>query len=131
MEHYSNIALYPMRPGFFNINVSVFRSIKLARTKAVREWCNQHPNELVTKLNFPYILENILSTCVSPETKINGFRVCGLYQFNVENIDFLKCPGKSQYQKVGTSENINVASIIKYEQFGTILGEEKIRLIET
>lgn len=121
------IALYPNATRILQpADVAVFRPIKLAWKKAVREWCNEHINEVVTKLNFASILKNVVPAAIKPETLINGFRLCGLYPFDVENVDFSKCIGKTQQPIETKPKDISDNSIITYGTFANIVGQEKI-----
>lgn len=127
------IALYPNATRILQpADVSVFRPIKLAWKKAVREWCNHHVNEIITKLNFASILKTVVDTSINPEAMVNGFRVCGLYPFNADNIDFSKCLGKKQTCASTTNNTLDLAntSTITYDKFVGIVGKEKVKQFE-
>ncbi|XP_022191510.2 proteoglycan 4-like isoform X1 [Nilaparvata lugens] len=43
------------------------------------------------KFNFAPLLKEVLDKTMNESTIKNGFRVCGLYPFNVNSVDFTKC----------------------------------------
>lgn len=75
-----------------------------------REWCNNHINEVITKVSFAKILETAVKTAIKAEILRNGFKACGLCPFNPDNIDYSKCLGK---QKDKTLQSLNNNQIIK------------------
>jgi len=71
-----------------------------------------------------------LKNTVKAEVLINGFRACGLFPWDVNNIDFKKCLGKHRSAKLtDTNAVINNKTntcMLDYKQFSDIVGTEKI-----
>ncbi|CAH2001405.1 unnamed protein product [Acanthoscelides obtectus] len=124
------ISLYPNATRILQpYDVSIFRPIKEAWRQSVRKW-EEHPEQIVNKVVFGGILENAVNKSFKAETVVNGFKVCGLYPFNPDNVDYTKCLG------VGTMQqpNIGVENLTQhkmtYDKFATIVGPKKIEMFQ-
>lgn len=96
------IALYPNATRILQpCDVAVFRPIKMGWKKAIREFYEQNPGEVLNKMTFAPLLEKVLANNIKRDTLINGFRACGLFPFNPDAIDYTKCLGnKSERPEV-------------------------------
>nr|CAH7761453.1 unnamed protein product [Callosobruchus chinensis] len=122
------ISLYPNATRILQpCDVSIFRPMKEAWRQSVREWEEQHPGEVVNKAVFASILEKAVDVSTKTETVINGFKVCGLYPFDPNAIDYTKCLGKDQVQHLDTVEEQQNHSEMDYETFSAIVGPDKIK----
>lgn len=84
------IALFPNSTHLLQpMDVSVFRPLKNAWKKEIRNWRVQNDGRKLQKQNFAPVLKNALD-CITMDTIKNGFRVSGLCPFNVENVKFNK-----------------------------------------
>ncbi|CAH1978113.1 unnamed protein product [Acanthoscelides obtectus] len=77
-------------------DVAVFRPIKMGWKKAVREFYEQNPGEVLNKITFAPLLEKVVAKHIKKETLINGFRACGLFHFNPDAVDYTKCLGNKK-----------------------------------
>nr|XP_022903903.1 uncharacterized protein LOC111416181 [Onthophagus taurus] len=88
------IALYPNANRILQpCDVAVFRPIKMRWKRAVREFYEQNPGEVLYKMTFAPLLEKVLANNIKRDILINGFRACGLFPFNPDAIDYTKCLG--------------------------------------
>lgn len=74
-------------------DVSVFKPLKQEWKTTVRSWLSrpENVNSCVNKLNFCTLFEETLKgTNITNQIK-NGFRKCGLFPLNPENVDYTKC----------------------------------------
>ncbi|XP_065090932.1 uncharacterized protein LOC135711883, partial [Ochlerotatus camptorhynchus] len=87
-------------------------------------------------LHFGPVLQNAMKSGIKKESIINDFRVCGLYPFNVENVDFSKCIAKAYSSVLSVSyiatESENVSINSSPAQPGTIFptSNNSIEIIE-
>ncbi|KAF0697393.1 Jerky-like, partial [Aphis craccivora] len=108
-------------------DVAAFRPIKAGWKKGVFDWRNEHPGSAVTKNDFSPILDKVLKNTVRAEVLINGFRACGLFPWNVNNIDFKNCLGKNPNTEITAVVNKEIdTSMLDYKQFSDIVGTETI-----
>ncbi|KAK9700879.1 Pao retrotransposon peptidase [Popillia japonica] len=92
----SDISLYPNSTRIIQpCDVSTFKPIKDGWKKGIIEWRRNNPTELITKEQFAPILKCVLDKVIKPEVITNGFRACGIFPWNPNNIDFTKCLGRS------------------------------------
>nr|CAH7736046.1 unnamed protein product [Callosobruchus chinensis] len=116
------IALYPNATRILQpCDVAVFRPIKMGWKKAVREFNEQNPGEIVNKISFAPLLENVVNNIVKAETLINGFRACGLFPFNPDSVDYSKCLGKEN-----TSPEESLSPHMDKKTFINFVGENLI-----
>lgn len=122
------IALYPNATRILQpADVAAFRPIKAGWKKGVFDWRNEHPGSAVTKNDFSPILDKVLKNTVRAEVLINGFRACGLFPWNVNNIDFKNCLGKNPNTEITAVVNKETdTSMLDYKQFSDIVGTETI-----
>ncbi|XP_031359109.1 eukaryotic translation initiation factor 5B-like [Photinus pyralis] len=119
------IALYPNATRILQpADVAVFRPIKVAWRKAVRNWQSDHPGESLTKLSFAPLLDEVVKSSAKPDILVNGFKACGLYPLNADAIDYSKCLGSSK--KNETFDNKITDTTMKYSTFANIVGNEKL-----
>ncbi|KAG5896446.1 hypothetical protein JTB14_022525 [Gonioctena quinquepunctata] len=94
--HANGIILYALPPNTTHMlqpaDVSVFKPLKQEWRTTVRKWLSrQEVNSSVTKLNFcPLFEETLQGTSTTDQIK-NGFRKCGLFPLNPDNVDYSKC----------------------------------------
>nr|CAI5845151.1 unnamed protein product [Callosobruchus analis] len=84
------ISLYPNATEFY----SLVMPMKEAWRQTVLEWEEEHPGEVVNKAVLAKILEKAININTKTETVVNGFKVCGLYPFGPDAIDYTKFLGK-------------------------------------
>jgi hypothetical protein len=93
----NGIVLYALPPNTTHMlqpaDVSVFKPLKQEWRTTVRKWLNQpeNVNSSVTKLNFCTLFEETLQGTDTTNQIKNGFRKCGLFPLNPENVDYAKC----------------------------------------
>nr|CAI5820099.1 unnamed protein product [Callosobruchus analis] len=91
------IILYARPPSSTHIiqpaDVSVFKPLKHEWKKTVRKWQSkpENTNAVVIKINFCSIFEEALEAINMVGCIKNGFRSCGLFPFEPNNIDYTKC----------------------------------------
>lgn len=118
------VALYPNSTRILQpADVAAFRPLKEGLKKGVFEWRKQNGSMLaVTKVDFALILQNVIKETITPDILKNGFRACGLYPWNPNNINFDKCLGTNLVAAVDkhclTENNLN------FENFCEIIGPE-------
>ncbi|XP_068081804.1 uncharacterized protein [Anabrus simplex] len=64
----------------------VFKSLKQAFYKAMRNWTLSHPGRKVSRAQFPIFLTEAWKKAAVPSTAQSGFEACGLYPYNPERI---------------------------------------------
>lgn len=91
------VALYPNTTRITQpADVAIFKPLKDSWKSAVMDWKNEEVNDgqTLTLAHFGPVLRSAMDKGIKKESIVNGFRVCGLYPFNVENVDFSKCVAK-------------------------------------
>lgn len=84
------IAFYPNCTHFLQpADVSVFSPMKKNWKQIARQWQYENFPNTITRQTFASILKTALDK-VTPETIINGFRTCGIFPFNPDEINFQK-----------------------------------------
>lgn len=116
-------ALYPNSTHLLQpMDVAVFRPLKNAWKKEVRNWRMENSGKKLQKQNFAPVFEKALIV-VTEETLANGFRKCGLCPLNVENVSF---------EKISTRNLMNVQKNQELKTYGFLkelekkIGNEKI-----
>lgn len=90
------VCLYPNTTHILQpLDVAFFFPLKCHWKKALRTWRLEHDGMEVRKQDVPALLYQILITVPFKTTIINGFRKCGLYPFQPENVDYTKCVADS------------------------------------
>lgn len=93
----NGIILYALPPNTTHIlqpaDVSVFRPLKEGWRNTVRKWQNmtENINSSVTKTNFCKVFNMTLNETNMENYIKNGFRKCGLFPLNEDNVDYSKC----------------------------------------
>lgn len=71
--------------------MSVFGPLKQRWKSFCRKWRYEHNYEDITKYNICQALKDIIyHPSISNDIK-SGFKSCGIYPFNPDNVDYLKC----------------------------------------
>lgn len=103
------IALYPNATKILQpADVVAFRPLKSGWKKDLFEWRNNNPNCTVTTKDFASILKNVIANTVRDDILINVFRACGLYPWDVNQIDFKKCLEKNQFAEPNDTTDRNI-----------------------
>lgn len=69
----------------------------------VRIWQTEHPGKVIRLDQFGDILNLAIRASFKPQTVINGFRVCGLYPFDADAVDYTKCIAGKQDDQPSSS----------------------------
>lgn len=97
----NDIILYALPPNTTHIlqpaDVSVFKPLNQEWKRTVKNWQSrpENLNKCVTKTNFCQVFKETLDMEMTQTIK-NGFRRCGLYPFDVEQVDISKCVKDAQ-----------------------------------
>ncbi|VEN39721.1 unnamed protein product, partial [Callosobruchus maculatus] len=130
-EH--GIVLYALPPNCTHIiqpaDVSVFRPLKHEWKKTIRKWQSkpENTNAVVNKFNFCSVFQETLMTANMVDSIKNGFRRCGLFPLDPNNVDYTKCV-KNTLEKQIHKENSNRVSLSSKDFRST---EKVIKAIET
>lgn len=93
------VALYPNTTRITQpADVAIFKPLKNAWNSAVRDWRMENGGDVLSLKFFPSVLQEAIESGIRQSSIVNGFRVCGLYPFDPENIDFSKCLATSDNQ---------------------------------
>lgn len=91
----NQIILYALLPNATHIiqplDVAVFRAVKSGWMKEVEDWKVKSKNRTLTRATFPLLFETVINEKATPKIVQNGFRKCGIYPFNLDNINYKKC----------------------------------------
>lgn len=125
------IALYPNSTRILQpADVAAFRPLKEGWKRGVFEWRKQNCSmAAVTKVDFAPILQNVIKKTITPDILINGFRACGLYPWNPNNINFDKCLGKNVVAAV--DDNFLIENKLNFIKFCDIVGPEIVMKCNT
>lgn len=86
------ICLFPNTTHILQpLDVAVFAPLKSKRKSVVRQWRIDHDGREISKHNVPSLLHNILDNGDFQRSIKSGFRVCGLYPWNPDAVDYTKC----------------------------------------
>lgn len=72
------------------LDVAVFGPLKREWTKKVKEWEEEHEDEVINQVNFAELLLPVYYTHVTPDKIKAGFEKCGLVPFNPDRPDYSK-----------------------------------------
>lgn len=102
------ITLYPNSTYVLQpLDCAVFRGLKANWTNLLIKKRGTNGNFKVTMLNFPQLLLELLNTYHNADAVRNGFKVCGIYEWNSNNIDFTKLLSSKTRKK-----NVNRSDIV-------------------
>ncbi|XP_062565900.1 uncharacterized protein LOC134228140 [Armigeres subalbatus] len=109
------VVLYPNTTRITQpADVGIFKPLKNAWKAAVSEWHDTHNGEILSLDHFGPVLQEAMKRGILASSVINGFRACGLYPFNADNIDYSKCIAKSAAsainQEVSVETPVPIAS---------------------
>nr|CAI5863634.1 unnamed protein product [Callosobruchus analis] len=127
-------ALYPNSTRILQpCDVAVFRPLKDAWRRTVREWDEEHPAEVLNKVTFAPVVEKAIKSSIKAETLVNGFRACGLFPFDPNAIDYTKCLGTNSTKH---DNDIQENALLQkppmdYQTFFKIVGRKKIEQFKT
>nr|XP_029727779.1 uncharacterized protein LOC115266060 [Aedes albopictus] len=86
------ISLYPNTTHITQpADVSVFKPLKDEYRRQAEYWRLAHPDEILTVTHFGEVLTKTVAQGIKASSIRNGFRVCGLFPFNPDNVDYSKC----------------------------------------
>lgn len=71
-------------------DVAVFKPLKDEWKKVVEEWRSGHCGEIFTLAHFGPVLVETVKRGIKSDSIVNGFRKCGLFPFNPDNVDYSK-----------------------------------------
>lgn len=99
------VALYPNSTYISQpLDCAVFRGLKASWTKLLLQKRGENATFKVSMVNFAELLLELLQTSHNPLAVVNGFKVCGIYPWDVENIDFSKLLSSKKKKHVGPKE---------------------------
>lgn len=95
------IALYPNTTRITQpADVAIFGPLKKAWADAVLEWRMNNTGEILSLKDFPGVLQKAINEGIKKDSIKNGFKVCGLFPFGADNVDYEKCIAKSVREDV-------------------------------
>lgn len=109
----NKIILYALPPNTTHMmqpaDVSVFRPLKQQWKNTVAKWQKkpENLNKTVTKVNFCPIFNEALQSSDMTIAIKNGFRRCGLFPFDPNNVDYTKCVKNTLEQQHALSSRID------------------------
>nr|CAI5853559.1 unnamed protein product [Callosobruchus analis] len=125
------IILYCLPPNTTHIlqpaDVSVFKPLKTEWKKTVREWQRHEVNKCVTKINFCRVFELALKNTNMKQHIINGFRRCGLFPLNDNNVDYSKCIKNIIEKNAASTHTSEVSPLSPHEIYCAKKVIERIR----
>lgn len=124
------VALHPNATHVLQpLDVAVFFPLKCKWKAQVRKWLMDHEYEHVTKQNMSEILATVIKDGITENMIKNGFRVCGLFPFNPDGVDYSKCITKTHHEsdnknKVLESHKSFLESLIPHELLTEMQGHD-------
>lgn len=123
----NKIILYCLLPNSTHIlqpcDVSIFRALKAGWKKAVTEFKHDQ-NKQITKTNFAQIFQKPFEKSINSKIIKNGFRICGLYPFNPDAVDYSKCISYRKEQIKTEITNEDYTATIKVIEH--VIGQKNI-----
>lgn len=105
------VCLYPNSTHILQpLDVALFYPLKVKWKKEVSLWKLKNNGAEIKKPYIPALLHGIISKESFESTIKNGFRTCGLFPFNANNVDYSKCikPNTEVIQKPPKPDNVIV-----------------------
>lgn len=101
------------------LDVSVFAPLKAKWKSTVRQWRIDNDGKEICKQDVPTVLHTILNNSNFTNSIKSGFRVCGLFPWNADNVDYTKCTLKECPTKTSTqqSESTNLVYLKNFEKY--------------
>lgn len=85
------VCLYPNCTRILQpLDVSVFKPLKTSWLKVVDDWKLKYPKQPIKSQNFSPLLQKAMES-INDRIVQNGFKTCGLYPFDENNVDYSKC----------------------------------------
>lgn len=109
------------------LDVSVFGPLKQRWKSICRKWRFDHNCEEITKFNICKALKEIIFEASVPNAIKSGFRACGIYPFNEDNVDYTKCIANVQADTIAS--NISVRHLSYLEYFESKIEPELLQVI--
>lgn len=115
------ILLFSLLPNATNVlqpcDVGVFRSLKASWRASVRDWKQKNGNlRIISKINFTSIFKGAFDSSIDTIKIKNAFKKCGIFPFNVENIDFNKCMQNRHKELIGKRTCKNTDFSVKNDE---------------
>ena len=125
------VALFPNATHLIQpLDVAVFGPLKKKWAMEVDRWRVQNNVFSITKVQLPGILSKVLKNELKTESIINGFRVCGLYPFNKDSVDFSKCRTAS-FSVQPPAQKPCKLTLCGHSYLEKVIGEEKLKSFKT
>lgn len=133
-----NIELIGLVPNATHIHqpmdVGLLHSLKVAYKSKVREWRLQNNGASLTKIFFPKVLKNALTSLNLNKIFEKSFHACGLYPFNADSINYNKLikfetkdnqkeQSESNTIETETTSNLSFFGQLQYKMDETVLAE--------
>ena len=111
------IILYRLQPNSTHImqpaDVGPFKPLKDFWKSKVHEFQNKNPNVSVSKKDVAPLVKTALDQ-IKKKTVQNAFRVCGIYPFNADKVDYTKCV---EIELIDDSNELEEAEAITTEEY--------------
>ena len=113
----NGIILYALLPNCTHIiqpaDVSVFKPLKSHWKDTIVKWQAkpENINSCLSKITFAPLLAETLENSDLRESIKNGFRTCGLYPFDPDKIDYIKCVQNTR-ETLATSNDKEVNPVL-------------------
>jgi hypothetical protein len=91
-------------------DVSVFKPLKQQWKEIVNEWLIENENKSLTRQHVAPLLKKVVENRVTLTTIKNGFRRCGIFPFNPDNVDYSKCIKMSKPETIKNTDASTVDS---------------------
>ncbi|XP_055540324.1 uncharacterized protein LOC129727006 [Wyeomyia smithii] len=119
------IALYPNTTRITQpADVAIFKPLKSAWKTAVSEWRLENGGENILLKHFPDVLQKAMNKGIKTASVKNGFRVCGLFSFGPENVDYDKSTSENPNKPVAQETDKELSTFNSVE-VNPELNEEK------
>jgi hypothetical protein len=110
----NNIILVSLIPNATHIiqplDVAVFKPLKQPWKEIVNEWLIENENKSLTRQHVAPLLKKVVENRVTLTTIKNGFRRCGIFPFNPDNVDYSKCIKMSKPETIKNTDASTVDS---------------------